>query len=864
MQAHLYANITSLQLTETLAGAVFQFPKLVAGKHLSFRLRLAHKLEGQSEETHLTVHGIKASIGKVDARPESGTFKLMIGPGPEGTGNVTTDIFFNATADNLATAINALSDLPGVAKPAAVTLEDGSYRIRFKDGQMRDFDCPDNALWPLTFVNVSASEFDEGYIHELRLTQAPAAQTVDFTMVQADLPTMSRVQEGGSNGDVTWNELQKLSIPPEFNVGAFQLRRGFKKTDPIGLPTSGDEITTALKALADEGGDFTVTEQQNAVLIEFGGEAMKGRSQALLEVFVIDGPEPDVSFTLDTDTAAMMTLMRRPDSAGEIKLPLEIELILQDENDPTKLHPVAFRTELTFLRQLNTEDRNISARMNWNQPFSRRSYAPYGPNQFLIGQRHARFIVGDGAATSFVLNHNLNTHDLYISVRENSATGRVLRDHEYTINFDGPNAVTLVSSVVPATASLVALVTTAAHPASFAAHTHTIDDVLTLREQLDALSDAVSELQSIAPSGGLTTDVIETTTAIAEWLLPKFIDIYPCRYSFALPNGRRSARDTQQANQTSFAFSNQQQEPPRVIADITPQMLVDLKIKDGGLLPAIHRADVYEMIDPSAVTEDYEGNVYENISGTDILLPGGKGRKRDVIYPGEFAAYNGHVWYKVKRGEEQGGGNYSFYPAQFDRTLFEIAVNERQLRFKKTFRLDFGFEAGVVSNLMAYLGEFTASPHNTEAQWSVLVEWGEFQDAMVAEDETAPNGRSTGVNLGTINWHSESPIIDHRIILTNVPAVHSFGVEIIRSAAGTLNCNRILYGGKESAPTYFAGTTDERKACPNTANFALRARLSRFDTRDDAWDPRGLVVLIGLNREVGVTDSNTMGRALIK
>jgi len=144
------------------------------------------------------------------------------------------------------------------------------------------------------------------------------------------------------------------------------------------------------------------------------------------------------------------------------------------------------------------------------------------------------------------------------------------------------------------------------------------------------------------------------------------------------------------------------------------------------------------------------------------------------------------------------------------------------------------------------------------------VEWGEFQDAMVAEDETAPNGRSTGVNLGTINWHSESPIIDHRIILTNVPAVHSFGVEIIRSAAGTLNCNRILYGGKESAPTYFAGTTDERKACPNTANFALRARLSRFDTRDDAWDPRGLVVLIGLNREVGVTDSNTMGRALIK
>ena len=85
-----------------------------------------------------------------------------------------------------------------------------------------------------------------------------------------------------------------------------------------------------------------------------------------------------------------------------------------------------------------------------------------------------------------------------------------------------------------------------------------------------------------------------------------------------------------------------------------------------------------------------------------------------------------------------------------------------------------------------------------------------------------------------------------------------------RNAAGALSCNRILYGGKDSAPTYFAGTADERQACPTTANFALRARLSRFDTRDDAWDPRGLVVLIGLNREVGVTDSNSMGRALIK
>ena len=69
-----------------------------------------------------------------------------------------------------------------------------------------------------------------------------------------------------------------------------------------------------------------------------------------------------------------------PVEAGEVKLPLEIELILQDEKDATKLHPIAFRAELTFLRQLNTEDRDIAAHINWNQPFARRSYAPYGLN----------------------------------------------------------------------------------------------------------------------------------------------------------------------------------------------------------------------------------------------------------------------------------------------------------------------------------------------------------------------------------------------------------------------------------------------------------------------------------------------------
>ena len=821
MQAHLYANLSSLALSESLAGSAFVWPKLVAGADLTLRLRLARRLEGENVETQRTVVSLAASVGRLDARPESGTFQLKVGGGAESPGvNVTTDLAYNITGTALQAAINALSGV----EDCTVVEDAGSYRIRFADGASQEIVAVDNALWPLSGVNVMTSEHDEGTLHTLRLTQVPAASSVTYREVLATVPTVEQIQEGGSEGDVEWNELQKLVLPADFNTGSFQLRRGFKRTPAIGLPTSGEEVATALKEIADDGGEFVVTEQQNALLIEFAGD-MGGRSQDLLEVVIIEGPLPDLEITVPTETAAMDVLMRRVVN-GELALPLEIRLVLADEQDDEVEHRYLFRSTITFLPVVNTAGRDVSADVDFLQPLSRRDYRPFGNNQFLIGQRHARFVVGDGMATSFQLPHNLGTSDILLNVWQNAADGLLVAPSAYTVERESDNSVLITPASVLATAAWAVLITSAAHPATFVAHTHTIEDVDGLDTQLAALFAAVSGLQAIAPAGGLSVDTSTEAAVVAEWALAPLAEVYPSRHSFAAAG-----------------------ELPGTVADITLAQLLALNIRDGGLLPAVHSASVVPIVDPDELEEvAWEGVVYWNNTAEDVSLPGGKGRRRDTLRPGEYAAHNGFAWYKVAQD------GTSYFPTQFNRQLFELAVNDRQLRFKKTFRVDFGFEAGILTRRAAELEKLTNSPRQTQAQWCLLVEWGEY----VQEE-----GEGKAMNLQTINWRTDKPIIEQRIVLTGTPTVHTFGVEILRSASGVLSCNRVLYGAKEGAPLYPSDVWEgeQEPACPASANFALRARLARFDT-ENVWKPEGLVALVGLARQVG-SGSGNIGKATI-
>jgi hypothetical protein len=143
--------------------------------------------------------------------------------------------------------------------------------------------------------------------------------------------------------------------------------------------------------------------------------------------------------------------------------------------------------------------------------------------------------------------------------------------------------------------------------------------------------------------------------------------------------------------------------------------------------------------------------------------------------------------------------------------------------------------------------ELAVLKSNTNCQWTVAIELG------TAPQDTAPG--SPGINLQNVVWSPE-PVLEQRLILTPVPCTHTFGIRVKRFLSGvadTLSLDRLLYGSAEG------GTA------PASANFAVRARLLRFDTENNQSDPRGFVALRGLDLQAGGSENlHDIGRAIIR
>lgn len=411
MQGLLHANLSSLALSRSLTGGSFSFPKLQAGSDLVLKLRLTEDAAGTPVLSGRTVYSVSASIGKVDARPTAGTYQLTVDL--SGTSVETGDISYGATAAQIQTALNAAMDGEAglnAINPCVVSDPSGTgdFRIIFEDNTLTpDVTCTDNALWPVSFVTVESTEFDAGWVYHLRLVQTPVASVSTYDEIVPASPSVSELQAGATVDEVETNAIQKLTIPAEFAGGSFQLKRSGILTDPISLPTSAEEIAEQLVPLADDGGEFVVSTGTDAVFIEFAGD-MGGVAQDLLEVVVFDAPPTDLLIKLDTNTREMRTAMQGADSTtGELTLPMEIEIELEDEQVEDTYQLVVFRVDLIFRGMIREEAYNASADLAWAQPRARTDYATHSPNALLVGHRSYQTQIGNGSATSFAIAHNL-------------------------------------------------------------------------------------------------------------------------------------------------------------------------------------------------------------------------------------------------------------------------------------------------------------------------------------------------------------------------------------------------------------------------------------------------------------------------
>jgi hypothetical protein len=361
MQATVYANLTTRRLTTTLGGSAISFPAFVQGDKVRIGLRFAESLEGSPIEVQKMVTHIRASIGFVDARPTTGFFVLRV------DGQNTASIPHDATAGAVQTALAAIG-----LDDAVVGKQDGSWIIStgLQEIALSGHSAAGllSELRPVSFVRVRSTQVAGQYRHEVRLVQAPLASTASFELIVPPAPTVSEVQAGGASSTTLWPEIQALKIQPTFK-GTYQLRRGFKKTRELSVDDGPDEIQDALTVLADDGGSFSVSNPAtNIAHITFNG-SMAGIDQELIEVAVFSAPPGDPTIILDLNTAEIAAALR---GAAELKPDLEIEVAIQDENDPTKTYTLTpFRAPISLIRELNWEGLETAANIDWLRP-------PYG------------------------------------------------------------------------------------------------------------------------------------------------------------------------------------------------------------------------------------------------------------------------------------------------------------------------------------------------------------------------------------------------------------------------------------------------------------------------------------------------------
>ena len=239
MEALLYLDLSTGNLTETLNGSRFNWPKLTFGDTLSIGLRFAKREAGVISEVSRDVQSLHCSIGHKDLRPEHGTWGFKIG---SDNADSVTGLQHNVKGAPIATAINALT-LPSGLGTATVEERTGSWLIRFADETVASTDTPvaivsygSNTLFPTSHVKHSTFQESGKWVHELRLVQSPVASTSSSSRVQPPPPSISTLQNGGedeSSGAI-WNEVQDLYIPPSFR-GLYQLKRGYKRTGLLSL-----------------------------------------------------------------------------------------------------------------------------------------------------------------------------------------------------------------------------------------------------------------------------------------------------------------------------------------------------------------------------------------------------------------------------------------------------------------------------------------------------------------------------------------------------------------------------------------------------------------------------------------------------
>jgi hypothetical protein len=247
---------------------------------------------------------------------------------------------------------------------------------------------------------------------------------------------------------------------------------------------------------------------------------------------------------------------------------------------------------------------------------------------------------------------------------------------------------------------------------------------------------------------------------------------------------------------------------------ITDPTKLPTSSKPPYMLPALNTVTSLGPLPTSPLPSPAAGALYTTASP--VLIPGGGHIRSSMSCAGGYVISDGRINYPASKS----GSKDSYFPTPFERVLFEAMIN------------DMMFSPGTVLTLLFKLGLqlFNA---NSEAQWMLAIEQG------LITQETSPG--TPDVNLLAVNWQTATPLVLQKLNLSSALETHGFGCTVANSAGTTFTANGLVYKRTLSA------TANVQQ----TANFALRARLFNFDTKNSVTDARGWVNWSLLNPDNG-------------
>lgn len=771
----LYADLYNLRLSQSATGETLSLPDFVAGQKLRLSFRFLDVIQGNTIEKDRELTSLKASIGYIDTPPKTGQYKIKINGSAQSDG-VNTTAFIDWN-ESPSSIETKLNALSAKVANFTIKATEGSLLILCGGNQL-SISVVSNTLSPVAFGRFSVYLVDDDWVHELRLMQAPLAFTDTPERVLPEPPTITLIQDGGYLDEYTkQNEIQKLYVPADFR-GTYQIVSEYKRSELLDINDGPEEIQAAIIAMLAGTGTVVVTNPTgNAAFIEFTGD-LAATDVPLMTVEVYDAPPGDWTISLDLDRAEMRAAMRSLKSLDNIPLEIEGAYLIDPDDEDSGTTTFKISTTVTVTRPLIWPDMSLVQDIDFQRPPSPKDYKSYTLDQIIIGEQHYGAEIGDGSAMEFVLDHNFGT--LLIASIEviDTDTGRFLNDDEYEAEATSEDSLTLTFDDAPAIGAYRVVLTAAGPISAFQSHTHTIAQIIGLQAILDDHGSRLVDLEAILPSTGPGASSSQASGIVIK--LPATEEVLFLKDP---PDG---------------LFGEEGVDPT--------------KLKKIGplLLPACHDASVTNAVSiPDPVGN--AGSVYTN--GTGAPIPLGSGYRGGTVATGGLFASDGRVLYAVTRS----GTTTSYYPRGFERELWRIFIDDKMLQVNRTLDVQFGLGLQLINA-------------TSNVQWVLVIEKG------TAPEQSSP--ATTGMNLENIVWDA-TPILTHRIIITQLLQTHSFGARIKRGVS-SLTMDTMLYGTWSGA----------NASAPSTPNFALRARLINFDTENAlANDAKGHVAyqVIGPN-----------------